>query len=183
MKTTPFKYLVEAVEKKEAQLKKIIENRRGVGNSPSVTVKYELNSVRALGTYQLVRGHIHTINLNAALLNELKEKYINEVFVHEYAHACVEYFHVSNTHGKRVMPHGKEFKAFCRELGCTPSATTGIASNSNVFKSSMEKKGNKFLYMCGCQEFFLTTTRHNKIVSGTSKYKCRKCGETVKQKH
>ena len=182
MKTTPYKYLVEAVEKKEAQLKKIIEKRFGVGNSPTVHVKYELHSVRALGTYQLVRGHMHIINLNPALLNELKEKYINEVFVHEYAHACVEYFHGSHSRGKRVMPHGKEFKAFCHELGCAPAATTGIASDSTVFKS-MQKTDNKFVYVCGCQEFFLTTTRHNKIVSGTAKYKCRKCGCALKQKH
>lgn len=177
MTTTPFKYLVEAVQQKEKELKKKVGAQ--LKSAPVVHVNYDLSSVRALGTYQLMRGHIHMIRLNGSLLNELKEKYINEVFVHEYAHACVEHFYGSSY--QRVMPHGKEFKAFCRMLGCTPAATTGIARDSKVLKERA-KTGNRFIYMCDCQEFALTATRHNKIVSGVAKYKCRKCGCDLKKK-
>ncbi len=177
MKTTPFKYLIEAIAQKEKALRKIVEKRHGAGSAPAITVQYDLNSSRALGTYQLklVAGKkTHLIRLNAALLNELKEKYIEDVFVHEYAHAAVQHYLGSMQGWRRIMPHGAEFKSYCYAFGIDGGATTSVASGAKALKAS-GRQTSKHSYTCGCQEFQLSTQRHNKILRGAT-YTCRKCG-------
>ncbi len=174
MKTTPFKYLIEAIAKKEKALKKIIEKRHGAGSAPSITILYNLDSSRALGTYQFSRSVGHLIRLNCALLNELKEKYIEDVFVHEYAHACVQHFIGSYRGYKKVMPHGIEFKSYCYAFGIDGGATTSVASGSKALADS-GRNTKKHSYTCGCHEFHLSTQRHNKILRGAT-YTCKKCG-------
>lgn len=181
MKTTPFKYLIEAIAQKEKALKKIIEKRHGVGTAPSITIQYDLNSSRALGTYQFSRSVGHLIRLNCAMLNELKEKYIDDVFVHEYAHACVQHFIGSHRGYKKVMPHGIEFKSYCYAFGIDGGATTSVASGSKALQDA-GRNTKKHSYTCGCQDFQLSTQRHNKILRGAS-YCCKRCGKKLTKKH
>jgi len=170
----PFKYLVTDVNKKIKQSIKILEDRLGKNNKLKIKVEYSLNSVNALGTckYSSETG-VSTLKLNPALLNELKDKYINEVVVHEVAHAAVNAYIRPNTY-RRVMPHGKEFKQMCRILGISGAATTKIAKDSKILNSKKKKRAT-VTYKCDCQTHELSKIRHNRIQKGEATYSCRTC--------
>ncbi len=179
MNVYPKKELVAAIKEKEAALRKVLE-KRYVGKIPPVlSILYNLDSSRVLGTYQFVKGTTHLIRLNPRLLNELGQKYIDDVFVHEYAHACVQHY-IGHFNGrKRVMPHGMEFKSFCWMFGIDGKATTTVAQGAVSMKAGNTTK--KHTYVCGCQEFNLSTQRHNKILRGAT-YTCKKCGTKLTKK-
>jgi len=176
MKTTPYKYLVAAIEKKQKEITKIVEKQFGKNTFPKVTVSYTLNSSRTLGTHKyLYLTDQHSINLNPKLLNELKDTYIDDVFVHELAHAAVtKYYGVFNSRGQKIKPHGKEFKYFCRMFGVSGKATTNIASNSKALKER-KRKVYRHIYNCKCMDHTLSTTLHNKIQRGAGYYTCKHC--------
>lgn len=171
----PFKKWEKAVDDKIKELDKKVKNE--YGKSINIIIEYSLNSSRSLGTHQKI-GAIHKIRLNPALLNELKQSYIDEVVVHEYCHACVTEFAGYFRNGKRVMPHGPEFKQFCRFFGIVGKSTTNIAKNSKAMKSSGRKTA-RYPYECGCQVHELTTIRHNKVKRGEATYTCKRCGQKL----
>lgn len=182
-KVAPLKNLVELVKVTEARLKALVEGHKGTGSAPVITYKYDLFSVRALGTYQYVANKFHTIRLNPALMNELGEKYIDDVFVHEYAHACVQQYVSNKNRFQKVMPHGYEFKMFCALFGIDGSATTNVAAGAKALQDSRATRTTKVhLYTCGCQDFHLSTQRHNKVLAGTASYKCKKCRKPLTKK-
>lgn len=168
----PFKYLVNDVNSKIAELKKITEERYGKGTAPKIHISYELNSANALGTH-IRKDNIHYLNFNPELLNELKDTYINEVVTHEYAHACVVHYLGYYKNGKRVMPHGREFKSFCYGFGIDGKATTKIAINSKVTKQRKRRRG--YIYVCDCNEYDLSAIRHNRVQKENAVYRCKQC--------
>jgi|SaaInlStandDraft_4_1057021.scaffolds.fasta_scaffold07027_6 SprT protein len=175
---TPFKYLVKEIAKKEKQLKKIVEAEFGKGKAPKIEVEFELNSSNSLGTCSNFKNvnDAYKIKLNAAVLNELKQSYIDDVFVHEYAHACVSELvgHYNKFNHKKIMPHGREFKSFCAMFGISGRATTSVAHGSKALKKS-GRKIKRVAYECDCQTHEITVNQHNKIQSGAAKYTCRAC--------
>jgi len=152
--------------------------------SSQIQVNYSLTSVNKLGTCLTKHTKdrlVSYINLNANLLNEYKEVYINEVVVHEMAHAIVGHKYPTRMNGwKRVMPHGKEFKAVCSHFGNDGKATTKLFSDSESLKST-RKPMKTFKYVCGCSEHNLSKVRHNKILKGAS-YTCRTCKQKLERK-
>jgi SprT protein len=172
----PFKYLVEAVNKKEKELKNIIETHYGHNTAPNIDITFDLDRKRVLGMHVYYpKTAKHQIKINAALLNELKYDYINEIFTHEYAHAMVRHYIGFFNNGKKVTAHGKEFKSFCRVFGIEGKATSDIARNSKALENS-GRKTQKFIYKCDCNTFEFSIIRHNRSKRGR-KYYCRKCGQ------
>ena len=43
-------------------------------------------------------------------------------------------------------------------------------------------KRNEYVYICNCQEHYLSPIRHNKIRKNKTSYQCRKCGTILKLK-
>jgi len=168
---TPYKYLIKNIEKKQKQLEYIIEKRFGKYMYPEITITYDLDRANALGTCRstfMDDSYYHTISLNPELLNELKDRYINLVFVHEYAHAVVR------DHFVNSKPHGKEFKHICSLFGISGKSTTDIAANSNILKTH-PKKQKRIAYSCGCgYDHQVSTRMHNSILSGRARL-CGKC--------
>lgn len=174
----PFKKWETIVSGKIKELNKVVKDR--YGKSLQVKIEYSLNSARSLGTHQKI-GPIHVIKLNPALLNELKQAYVDEVVVHEFCHGCVTEFVGYFRNGKRVMPHGPEFKQFCRMFGIVGKSTTNIAKNSKAMKKS-GRNVSRYPYVCDCMEHQLTTIRHNKIKRGDATYTCKRCGAKLRYK-
>ncbi len=55
----------------------------------------------------------------------------------------------------------------------------GVAANrtANYDLSGLPVRHyQKFVYHCGCQNYELTSRRHNKILRGSGHYLCRNCG-------
>lgn len=114
----------QRILKKRKELNKIIKDAYGFKVKPKI--RLNLNSKRVLGSYHYSYEE-EFIRLNPYLINIHGERYINLVFTHEFAHAVVRKKFPSRTNkGKRVFPHGKEFKAVCRLLGIPGRATATL---------------------------------------------------------
>jgi len=140
-----------------------------------VKISYSLDSSRAVGRYN---PNSKTIELNLGLLNEYKEFYINDTVIHEFCHVLVHSKYPTGYNGyKRVMPHGREFKAFCSWFGNDGKATTSLFNDSSTMKK--RKTSTLFVYKCNCQVHQITKTRHNKIIQGKASYSCKNCSSTL----
>jgi len=176
--------LKQLVYDKQKELELIIEERLGICILPSVEIDFSLTSIRHLGlcyskpsfNYDST-SFTHVISLNATLLEEFKETYIDEVFVHEYAHAIVNQYFTSKS-STRVMPHGKEFKKVCSWFGIIGKPKTSSFHSSSLISNHKKKKAT-WNYHCSCMVHSLSTIKHNKILKGSSSYSCKKCKSSL----
>ena len=181
--TTPFAYLVKAINTKANQLNRLVKTH--YNRDIKFCITYDLHSIRALGTCKtplaLAPERESHIRLNPALLNELEMAYVEEVFIHEFAHAATDQVHKVNVFN-RIQPHGREFKSMCRLFGIEGKSTTKIASGSKLMKSGGAGKQSKFEYVCGCKGKIhqIGTVRHNRASAG-EKYICNICKEPIWQ--
>ena len=107
------------------------------------------------------------IQLNTIMLFENGEKFIEEVVPHELSHLIT--FQI---YGK-VKPHGKEWQYIMSEIMKQPPKVT---HNFNF-------KRKEYVYICDCQEHYLSSIRHNKIEKNKISYQCLKCGSILKLKN
>jgi len=141
-----------------------------------VNISYSLNSSKTVGCYIY---DTRTINLNLDLLNEYKELYISETVVHEFCHALVHNKFPNHRNGyRKVMPHGKEFKAFSSWFGLEGKATTSSYKDSKTIKP--KRKRVTFKYSCGCKTHELSSIRHNRVLNKGVKYYCTQCNNSLK---
>lgn len=78
---------------------------------------FHLNTNKTrLGYCNYVRKEV-SLSIPWMLMLSLEE--CHDVILHEIAHALVRLNH----DWKEVRPHGKEWKAICTDIGCTPMAT------------------------------------------------------------
>lgn len=142
-----------------------------------IDVNYSLNSTKTLGNAKTIQNgdsFSSVIKLNEAILLEFSETYIEDVFVHEVCHVITRYLYPSRiNNGKRVMPHGREFKDVCGWFGNDGRATTNLFSKSKTLVKK-RRKTQRFFYDCGCMTHKISTTKHNKIQRG-SNYICTVC--------
>ena len=107
------------------------------------------------------------IQLNTTMLFENGEKFIEEVVPHELAHLIT--FQI---YGK-VKPHGKEWQYIMSEI---MKQHPKVTHNFNF-------KRKEYVYICDCQEHYLSSIRHNKIEKNKISYQCLKCGSILKLKN
>ncbi len=93
-----------------------------------------------------------------------------ELIAHEYAHIVT-----CEIYGKKCKPHGKEWKEVARVLGAVPKASY-VTKDTYIPKKTRELK--RYNYTCGCNEYKLSSIRHNRTKKGISYY-CKKCGEKL----
>lgn len=118
------------------------------------------------------------IRFNPTILNLYKEEFIQEVVPHECAHLVVfRLFQLKKLPSKqKPKPHGREWQSVMRELyGVEPRVTHQYEVKTSAIK--------RYSYCCACVDKVhqLTVIRHNKIRRNLSQYKCRRCGEILKQ--
>ena len=107
------------------------------------------------------------IQLNSIMLYENGEKFIDEVVPHELAHL------ITFQNFGRVKPHGKEWQYVMSE----------IMKKEPKVTHNFQIKRNEYVYICNCQEHYLSPIRHNKIRKNKTSYQCRKCGTILKLKN
>lgn len=112
---------------------------------------------------------------NVELLS-LNPKEIRSTCWHEVGHYVTRFIYGHSYLGKKVQPHGKEWKSVMRSLGQEPER----CHNMDVSKTIVRKQ-KRHEYICKCKTFKLTTTRHNKILKGKL-YRCKVCGETLRKR-
>lgn len=103
------------------------------------------------------------INLNPVLYVNNPQVFITEVIPHEISHLLVY-----RLFGK-VKPHGKEWQSMMSQVFELEPKTTHSLDLSPLNIKSFE-------YVCNCRSVELSTHRHNKVLRGKVKYRCKDCG-------
>jgi len=81
----------------------------------NVNLFYDLNNTNVLGFYM---HHNRELHLNGTILEQYGKKYIDEVVIHEFAHAIIKHRFPKGIFGKTpIRTHGKEFKEVCNVFG------------------------------------------------------------------
>lgn len=100
------------------------------------------------------------------------EDYSQRTPAHEVAHYVVDCLYPK--HG--VKPHGTQWQAVMQAFGLDASRC-----HQYDLTNIPQRKQRRFRYQCACQEHMLSTTRHNRVLNHGTEYRCKKCGEAVRQ--
>lgn len=117
----------------------------------------------AAGQVRIDRQHWQ-IRYNALLLEQNAERFLQRTVPHEVAH-LVTY----QLYGRRVRPHGREWRGVMRDFGADPTRCHSFDT-----RLSRVRHLRTFHYRCACQRHELTSIRHNRIQRGMV-YLCRNC--------
>ena len=129
-----------------------------------IPVLFDLRG-RAAGMYR-VHGRERVIRYNPWLFARYFDDNLNSTVPHEVAHYITDVLYGI----KRVKPHGPEWRAIISALGAKPEVTgrydlTGIPT----------RRQQRHTYHCDCTTHQLSSVRHNRILSGKTRYYCRYC--------
>ncbi len=117
-----------------------------------------------------VRGNEACIRYNPWIFGKYFQENLMNTVPHEVAH-----FIVHEVYGlQRIRPHGRQWQALMVQFGVDPRVTfdldlTGIP----------QRRQRRYRYLCGCTEHALSSTRHRRVLAGTGRYQCRRCGQTL----
>lgn len=130
-----------------------------------IPVLFDLTG-KAAGMYRVKAGQ-RVIRYNPYVFAKYYDDNFSETIPHEVAHYVTDVLFGLN----KIRPHGSEWKSVMQVFGVAANRT------ANYDLSDLPKRQHrKFIYHCGCQNFELTSRRHNKILRGTGHYMCRDCG-------
>jgi len=134
-------------------------------------IRFDVGGKTAGYFKQLANGHT-LINFNYALLKANGEFFIARTVPHEVAHLVAH-----QLHGSAIRPHGKEWKVVMQLFNADPSR----CHEYDVSRVST-RQYKRFEYHCDCQKHYLTSIRHNRVLSGQD-YLCRKCRQPLVSTH
>ena len=79
---------------------------------------------------------------------------------------------------QRFVDNGAEWRAVMEAFGVAPRRTSDFDLSDLPIR-----RERRFGYRCGCAEHQLSATRHNRVVRGQSRYRCRSCGQQLIADH
>lgn len=85
---------------------------------------------------------------------------------HEVAHYAV----YRAFPGRRVRPHGREWRSVMHALDADPAVTFDLDISGLPRRQQRQHR-----YECACREHALSTTRHNRVRTGRARYACLQC--------
>lgn len=133
-----------------------------------IPVLFDLTG-KAAGMYRVKAGQ-RVIRYNPYVFEKYYDDNFKETIPHEVAHYVTDMLYGL----RKIRPHGSEWKSVMEFFGVAPNRT------ANYDLSGLPVRKHKmFTYYCGCQNFELTSRRHNKILKGTGHYMCRDCGSKL----
>ena len=136
---------------------------------PPVQVEFDLKG-RNAGSFEL-RNSTCRIRFNEIILVNNFQESLEQTVPHETAH----YLTYKIFGRKNIKPHGPEWRKIMEMLG----ATADVYHNFDL-KNVPIRQQRRHTYSCGCKQYELTTTRHNRVVRGSAIYHCRLCGNILR---
>lgn len=120
----------------------------------------------------------NVLKLHTVLLEKNEKVMLNDTIAHEVAHLVV--FNLAE-HGavswKAARSHGKDWKYVMRHwFKIEPKRRHNFAMHG-----AGGNRQRQWGYSCECDTYQISTTRHNRIISGRQTYHCRKCSATIKR--
>ncbi len=149
------------------------------------TTSYKLRGctgATAVTHYDRFTGSVkhQELKINSVLFTENLDDYLGNTIGHEICHLVVRQVYGQKRFGKRVRPHGQEWKTAMSALGLEPSRTHEYdTTNAKVYT----RKRKRHVYECDCMpEIHVTPQRHNKIQRGQVICRCRMCKSAIRSK-
>lgn len=136
---------------------------------PRVDIRFNVRG--AAWAYYQRHSDQRSIRFNPYLSANHFNETLNDVVPHEVAH-----FVVDSIYPNRRRPHGPEWKKVMLQFGIH---SPQIRHDKDISQIPVRRQ-RRHLYRCACQEYQLTTTRHNRILRGQQHYSCPKCGKALK---
>jgi SprT protein len=106
------------------------------------------------------------LRYNLSIAAQQPDSFLSTTIPHEVAHIVC---HLQ--YGRRVRPHGPEWRAICLALG-------GTGERCHRFDAQPARMLRRYDYACGCRRWSLTSIRVRRIRHGTI-YHCRQCGKSL----
>ncbi len=120
--------------------------------------------------YYVRQGDRRWFRYNPALFARHFDEGLRDTIPHEVAHYVVD-----RRYRRRCKPHGPEWRRVMRHFGIDDPRATHTTSLEGL----TIRRQRRFLYYCDCGEVPLSTTRHNRILRHGTRYRCRRCGQTL----
>ncbi|MDH5446881.1 MAG: SprT-like domain-containing protein [Gammaproteobacteria bacterium] len=133
-------------------------------NFPFIPISFKLTG-RAAGMYH-VKNQQRFIRYNPYLFAKFFEDNLATTVPHEIAHYVADQLYGI----KNIRPHGKEWKSIMQRFG--------VEANIHCqydLQGIPQRKLKRFTYHCQCQEYEVTSRRHNMILRGQRLYYCPAC--------
>ena len=130
-----------------------------------IPVLFDLSG-KAAGMYRVKAGQ-RVIRYNPYIFAKYFDDNFAETIPHEVAHYVTDVLYGL----RNIRPHGNEWKSVMQLFGAAANRTA-----SYDLSGLPQRSFQKFMYHCGCQNYELTSRRHNKIVQGKGHYLCKDCG-------
>ena len=130
-----------------------------------IPVLFDLTG-RAAGMYR-VKARQRVIRYNPYIVSKYFDDNFKETIPHEVAHYITDILYGL----RKIKPHGSEWKSVMQVFGVAANRTANYDLTGLPVR-----KHQMFTYHCGCQNFELTSRRHNKIIKGAGQDMCRDCG-------
>ena len=118
----------------------------------------------------------HEVKVNMVLLAENEAHYLATTIPHEVAHSLQRHIYGSYHLGRRVMPHGRQWKSIMVKLGLNPKRCHTYDTST----SSQRTVSKQFEYRCSCKSFMFTIIRHRRAQKNAGCYRCPKCKGRLK---
>ncbi|MEE9493806.1 MAG: SprT-like domain-containing protein [Gammaproteobacteria bacterium] len=137
--------------------------------SENLPVLFDLKG-RAAGMYR-VRNKFRLIRYNPFIFAKYYADNLATTVPHEVAHYVSDCLYGL----KKIKPHGREWQQIMQHFGADASVTcqydmTGIPV----------RRQRRISYICDCQQYDLSMLRHNRLMRGEAKYRCRLCGSALR---
>lgn len=130
-----------------------------------IPVLFDLTG-KAAGMYRVKAGQ-RVIRYNPFIFAKYFDDNFSETIPHEVAHYVTDVLYGL----RNIRPHGNEWKSVMQVFGVAANRTA-----SYDLSGLPQRSFQKYMYHCGCQNYELTSRRHNKVVRGKGHYLCKDCG-------
>lgn len=136
---------------------------------PKVEISFDVTG-SAWG-YYVRKGRQRRIRYNDALFEKFFAEGLADTVAHEVAHFVVDSLYRRG----RIKPHGKEWREVMSLFGIQNPSVTHSTDLSGI----EVRQQRRFKYHCQCGPVMLSTTRHFRVLRGTTTYSCRRCGNQL----
>ena len=134
--------------------------------SLNVTFQVNLKGYRLIGQCKKVSKNIYIVRLHTKLLEKFGQVYLDDVLVHEIAHAVQMEIY------PKSKPHSKEWKSIVEILS---QKQYSIKNKIDYGLEEISKNRRRFIYTCKCMEHNISAIIHKRISQKTHSYSCKKC--------
>jgi SprT protein len=124
---------------------------------------------RTAGMFKLV-GRRGWIRYNPWIFAKYYEENLKDTVPHEVAHYIVHELY--GTRG--IKPHGRQWRAVMEHFG----ADQGVTFDLDL-EGIPQRQQRTHPYRCGCRVHDVSSTRHNRVLQGVGRYRCRICGSDL----